>query len=706
VLSVALVLGCLLAPLRLAQVQAQTTSNRRVNTLGFKPSVSPNGILSLETSTTLPSLKWSVGAYVSYVNDPLVVKYQGDTVYRFVGHQLLMDLTAAMGIWHFFELGMHLPVALYQRGSPPTALIGDGVSALRATALGDLRIVPKVRFWLNRKQGFGLALITGLTLPTGRGLANVSDAGATFEPRLALDYRFGKGTVLAANVGYRLRRSVELANLRVDDELFWGLGAQVPVWRRLALLGEIHGAVGLRDAAADPDAGIDAEEVPLEVLLGARYRFGVGITLSGGVGVGLTTGYGTPDFRLFMGVRYESTYAGDQRVARLIRRTEGSDRDKDGIPDHLDNCPDSMEDKDGYRDDDGCPDPDNDNDGICDPNPYVQKHLARFRGCTGLDEAPLDAEDHDGFEDHDGRPDPDNDKDGICDPNKVIQKHLSRYHKVCTRRDLAPLDPEDHDGFEDHDGKPEPDNDKDGLCDPNQVIQKHLARYKKVCRWKDSCPDKAEDKDGFDDGDGCPDPDNDLDGVCDAGPSIQGRLARFKRQCRGSDACPSRPETINGIRDDDGCPDSGTPVLKVTRTRIRILTKLRFRSSGKVHRKSRSVVDLLAKTLQRNPWITKVRIEGHTAQTRRRERSLMASLARAQQLVQLLKKAGVSDNRMLAMGFGGSRPANPNCHQKRSSRARRRCRKANARIDIVIIETSLPNRYRHIKRQFLEGLIE
>ncbi len=700
----ALVLGCLLCASPEARAQS---SSRRVNALGFEPSVSPNGILAVETSATLPNLQWALGATFSYVNDPLVVKVQGDTVYRLVGHQLLMDLTAAVGIWWFFELGMHLPVALYQRGSPPTAVIGDGVSALSATALGDLRIVPKVRFWLNRKRGFGLALLAQFTLPTGRGLANVSEASATFSPRIALDYRFRQGTVLALNLGYRLRKSVEMLNLRVDDELVWGVGVQVPVWGRLAVLGEVIGAVGFRDAAADPDPGIDAEEVPLEVLLGARYRFGLGITVSGGVGVGLTTGFGAPDVRVFMGVTFESTRTARRRVTQLIQRTEGSDRDQDGIPDHQDSCPDSPEDKDGYRDADGCPDPDNDKDGVCDPNPYVQKHLARFQKiCTGRDEAPLAAEDVDGFQDKDGKPDPDNDNDKICDPHPVIQKHLGRYRKICTGRDLAPLDPEDHDGFEDHDGKPEPDNDKDGLCDPHPVIQKHLGRYRKICRWKDVCPLAAEDKDGFEDADGCPDPDNDFDGVCDAGPSIQGRVAQFKQLCRGSDACPSRPETINGFQDTDGCPDSGAPLLKVTRTRIQILSKLRFRSSGKVHRKSRHVVNLLAKTLLRIPWITKVRIEGHTEQSRSNDRALMVSLARAQRIGEALKMAGVSQQRMIAMGFGGSRPTNSTCHQKRSSRARRRCRKANERIDIIIIETALPHRYRRIKRQVLEGLFE
>lgn len=131
------------------------------------------------------------------------------------------------------------------------------------------------------------------------------------------------------------------------------------------------------------------------------------------------------------------------------------DRDNDGIPDHIDKCPDKPEDYDGFQDEDGCPDLDNDRDGIEDK----------------IDKCPDEAEDLDGFEDEDGCPDLDNDKDGIPD---VIDK--------------CPDDPEDLDGFEDKDGCPDIDNDNDGILDVD-----------------DDCPDKPETFNNFEDTDGCPD---------------------------------------------------------------------------------------------------------------------------------------------------------------------------------------------------------
>ncbi len=164
-----------------------------------------------------------------------------------------------------------------------------------------------------------------------------------------------------------------------------------------------------------------------------------------------------------------------------------ADRDADGIPDKVDECPQAVEDFDGFDDTDGCPDLDNDKDGIPDLK----------------DKCPLDAEDHDGFEDTDGCPDTDNDKDGIPD-----------------LKDKCPDAAEDRDGFDDADGCPDPDNDKDGILDAD-----------------DKCPLDAEDLDGFEDADGCPDLDNDKDGI----PDLKDKCPDAPENVNGrddEDGCP------------------------------------------------------------------------------------------------------------------------------------------------------------------------
>ncbi|MDX9723438.1 MAG: OmpA family protein, partial [Myxococcota bacterium] len=148
-----------------------------------------------------------------------------------------------------------------------------------------------------------------------------------------------------------------------------------------------------------------------------------------------------------------------------------SDRDGDGIPDDIDQCPDEPEDFDGDKDEDGCPDIELDKDGDRIPDK--------------LDRCPLDPEDYDAFEDEDGCPDPDNDKDTICDPWVSEQGKLDLYE--CKGSDQCPDVPEDFDEFEDEDGCPELDNDNDKIPDTS-----------------DKCPNDPEDYDGDEDEDGCP----------------------------------------------------------------------------------------------------------------------------------------------------------------------------------------------------------
>ncbi|MBN1654058.1 MAG: OmpA family protein [Deltaproteobacteria bacterium] len=112
----------------------------------------------------------------------------------------------------------------------------------------------------------------------------------------------------------------------------------------------------------------------------------------------------------------------DARMVVVKPPEPPKDRDRDGIPDLEDSCPDDPEDVDGFKDEDGCPDPDNDNDSIEDK----------------VDKCPNDPEDFDDFQDDDGCPDPDNDNDGFLDPD-----------------DSCPNEPETVNGNKDYDGCPD-----------------------------------------------------------------------------------------------------------------------------------------------------------------------------------------------------------------------------------------------------------
>jgi len=257
-----------------------------------------------------------------------------------------------------------------------------------------------------------------------------------------------------------------------------------------------------------------------------------------------------------------------------------------------------------------------------------------------VDKCPDDPEDFDGFEDEDGCPDPDNDRDGIPDvddkcPNIPENKNGVQDADGCPEGvkndrdgdgipddvDKCPDDPEDFDQFQDADGCPDPDNDQDGILDVD-----------------DLCPNDPEDKDGFEDADGCPDPDNDKDRILDK-----------------DDKCPNEPETYNGYQDADGCPDRGRVV--VTDTSIEILDMIYFEYDKAIIKKeSYPILDAVAATLQGNPGIQLIEIQGHTDERGDDAYNLDLSDRRAKSVRQYLIDKGVDEKRLTAQGYGETQP--------------------------------------------------
>jgi OOP family OmpA-OmpF porin len=281
-----------------------------------------------------------------------------------------------------------------------------------------------------------------------------------------------------------------------------------------------------------------------------------------------------------------------------------------------------------------------------------------------VDECPAVPEDFDDFEDEDGCPEADNDRDGIPDvddrcPDNPEDKDDFEDEDGCPEGnendrdgdgilddvDKCPDDPEDIDQFEDEDGCPDPDNDQDGILDVD-----------------DLCPNEAEDKDGFEDEDGCPDLDNDKDRIKDV-----------------DDRCPNEPETYNGVEDQDGCPDRGRVV--VTDTKIEILDKVYFEyNKAKIKSESFPILDAVAATLEGNPDIQLIEIQGHTDERGNDEYNLQLSDKRAKAVMQYLADKGIDENRLTAQGYGETQPLD----RKKNEEAYAK----NRRVEFLILKRS------------------
>ena len=424
----------------------------------FRPSGDHYGYFAVPSAATLGHLQLGGSFWINYQNDPIVfvaqderirpllAEVQGDNGEGIVDDRLTGNVQLGLGISRYFSFTIDTPVVLWQDGYLPNEKILNGQVSpdrLISAGVGDIRVTPKGVILDRDHMPIGMAIAIPVGIPTGAGGSFLGENGVSLTPSTI--FEFSDGPIRsrkyafrsAIHTGFHVRPGAAIRDVEVNNGFVYGvaMGLHASV---MEIVAEFHGTIW----------GDRAAQQPAEVLGGLKILAAEYVSINVGGGMGVLSGLGAPDWRVFGGVSVAPSFDPNMR-----------DTDKDGINDAMDRCIREPEDIDNFQDEDGCPEKDNDADGINAPQ----------------DRCPLEPEDEDGYQDSDGCPDPDNDKDGIPDVS-----------------DRCPSEPETNNGYQDEDGCPdsEPilDTDGDGYNDD-----------------VDRCPYDTEDFDGEEDEDGCPD---------------------------------------------------------------------------------------------------------------------------------------------------------------------------------------------------------
>lgn len=570
----------------------------------FHPALDSKGMVTVEGSGVLGHLQPSFGLLSNWAHGLLRLQSQENT-YE-VDDIVSPTLIGSLGIRPFgleMQLGMAVPFHVVSGDRGPDSEMGtpsdpndDQNYSFQGQGLGNIQLQLKWRVLDTSHWPVGLALLVGTELPTASESERwLGEQSPSFYVRAAVDRTWGKFGI-AANVG--LNASTGDSEF-VDNDPPTPGGFPAPMTgMRVAAGTSLPVGLGLSYALRPGSFEVIGEVFGEYSPNAENYQpleALAGIKLYLAENSFLSLGAGA-------GIVPEQGASPDFRTyLGIVFEPSVGDRDHDGLKDDVDQCPDDPEDYDEFYDSDGCPDPDNDVDGILDVE----------------DDCPLIPEDRDGDEDEDGCPedgDNDRDLDGILD----IQ-------------DSCPDDPEDIDSFEDEDGCPDLDNDKDLILDVD-----------------DLCPDNAEDYDNFEDVDGCPEADNDNDRILDEDdecPREDGQTAE------------ETSEVYNTVDDDDGCPDRG-PVRKIDGV-IEVLEKIHFEyDSDVIKEESFSILRAVAMTIETNPDIRIVEVQGHTDERGSATYNRELSQRRANSVVKFLVAKGVDKTRLEAKGYGEDEPKN------------------------------------------------
>lgn len=352
-------------------VDAQTSYHTAIDVQRFKPGVGSHDFLNIESAQVAPHLTPFVGAFIGYVNSPLVLGVPGtnQTVVRLINDLTFIDLSLGVAVKDRFELAVALPLSIAR---------GQFAEPLTGFAAGDLRVVPKFSFF-EPDRALRVGLSMPLILPTG-GASSFRGGGAVLiAPRALLELNV-PAFRLVANAGFNVRTAeMRFMNLRVGHEFAWGIGGELPIFSWLTLQAALTGAVAFQT--------VTSADVPVDVMAGVKYRLGQVLAFELGGGAGLTHGWASPKYQVVFGVSYqpapvrlpESWFAPhdaasftrpERQDEKFVSRgaeseTEAlalidpgeTDADRDGVVDARDKCPSEKENVNGVTDDDGCPEP-------------------------------------------------------------------------------------------------------------------------------------------------------------------------------------------------------------------------------------------------------------------------------------------------------------------------------------------------------------
>lgn len=255
--------------------------------------------LTFEDARTMPQFDWALGALLGYANAPVEVRTGNDRSTGVLDNLLTLDLNGGYSVHELVNVGAQLPLHLYNRGRTFDD-VGDATGAgarENATSLGDMRLAAKVRVFEEGIWPFGLAITPFITLPTGDASRMLGEGRVT--AGLTGSYEIDLAWLrMALNGGWHYRGGGEALGTKVRNGFPLAIGFSRDIDDQINLSLELHGEA-YESANNRRFAGN-----PFELNLVGRYKLTRDIVLIAGGGPGVTSGVGSPDFRLFAGANY------------------------------------------------------------------------------------------------------------------------------------------------------------------------------------------------------------------------------------------------------------------------------------------------------------------------------------------------------------------------------------------------------------------
>ncbi|HPQ80683.1 MAG TPA: OmpA family protein [bacterium] len=276
----------------------------------FSPATDGGKYISVQQSKTLPQWSFNAGMTMDYAYEPLeFADPTGARISGIVDDLMVANVHGAIGWTDWFSTGVNVPVVMWESFWDPNAPRATVQKQNFYGKMGDVRLEMKFRLLDIDRYHVGLSLVPFMYFPSGKSSTFLGNGFWSPGAALVFDADIKNRVFLALNVAYRNFYSKTNyyinpnanANAYINDTLRLAGGINVRINDSWAVLGEIWSESVIKAMFKNQ------LQNPAEFMAGGRFTpqkhaKGLAVTLAGGRGI--TTGVGSPDFRVLLGVNY------------------------------------------------------------------------------------------------------------------------------------------------------------------------------------------------------------------------------------------------------------------------------------------------------------------------------------------------------------------------------------------------------------------
>ena len=271
-----------------------------LNVQHFRPATGATKGYQVQTSDQMEQGQFAIGLVTNYAQHMLTFRPGPNLAEQdIVDDMIMLDFLVEVGLFDWLDFYLDVPIAAYHDVKASAISSADS-----GTSFGD--ILARLKFTVFNAEetgtGLGLAFVTDVSFPSGSTGAFVGDRGVTGAIKAVGDWQI-LANRLYLNAGFRFRQTEVIgpSTLTVGNEFLYGLGFQRPIVKSwdLDMIVEAAGMIDTKQASSQ-------DGLPLEFLLMAQKRFleNKSLALTAGGGFGATEGYGSPRFRVLLGLAY------------------------------------------------------------------------------------------------------------------------------------------------------------------------------------------------------------------------------------------------------------------------------------------------------------------------------------------------------------------------------------------------------------------